>query len=101
MHMSAQRSASRRVAHFLSAWLLVPLHLTQLAGMPCETGAYDVACCTPGMLSCAALQDTGQLSRVGEGADTTRVAHHYLEDWNTGDFFMMAEPSTGCLGWLR
>ncbi|KAF6266373.1 hypothetical protein COO60DRAFT_1697360 [Scenedesmus sp. NREL 46B-D3] len=46
-------------------------------------------------------QDTGQLCRVGEGADATRLAHHYLEDWNTGEFFMLSAPRSGCLAWLR
>ncbi|WIA15492.1 hypothetical protein OEZ85_002130 [Tetradesmus obliquus] len=45
--------------------------------------------------------DTGQLCRVGEGADATRLAHHYLEDWNTGEFFMLAAPRSGCMAWLR
>lgn len=47
------------------------------------------------------MQDTGQLCRVGEGADATRLAHHYLEDWNTGEFFMLAAPRSGCMAWLR
>lgn len=48
------------------------------------------------------LQDTGQLCRTGEGAETTRVGRHYLEDCHTGEFFQLAQqPTSGCWAWLR
>ncbi|KAF8057921.1 sdhb [Scenedesmus sp. PABB004] len=46
-------------------------------------------------------QGTGQLTRLGEGADGVRHARHYLEDWNTGEFFQMAGARRGCWAWLR
>jgi hypothetical protein len=47
-------------------------------------------------------QDTGQLCRVGQGGDTTRLGRHYLEDAHTGAFYPLAAAGgSGCWQWLR
>jgi len=39
---------------------------------------------------------------MGEGAETTRVGRHYLEDCHTGEFFQLAQqPTTGWWTWFR
>lgn len=48
------------------------------------------------------LQDTGQLCRTGEGAETTRLGRHYVEDCHTGEFFQLAQqPTSGWWAWIR
>ncbi len=47
------------------------------------------------------VQDTGQLCVLGEGADATRRARHFLEDWATGHFVQLSQPQGGLLAWLR
>jgi hypothetical protein len=48
------------------------------------------------------MQDTGQLCRTGEGAETTRLGRHYLEDCHTGEFFQLAQqPTSGLWAWIR
>lgn len=73
--------------------------LQSVACIACRTNSCGTNCSWLRL----SLQDTGQLVRVGEGADTTRLARHYVEDWNTGEFFQLAEPSSAwrCFGWFR
>eukprot|EP00879_Flechtneria_rotunda_P014974 GHRR01015644.1.p1 GENE.GHRR01015644.1~~GHRR01015644.1.p1 ORF type:complete len:535 (+),score=185.66 GHRR01015644.1:276-1880(+) len=59
----------------------------QDTGLPSQQYVYD--------------PDTGQLVRYGQGVDATRLARHYIEDWNTGEFFQLAQPDSGCFSWLR
>jgi hypothetical protein len=58
------------------------------------------ATCCPAL--CYLLQDTGQLCRTGEGAETTRLGRHYLEDCHTGEFFQLAQqPASRWWAWMR